>query len=282
MNLSFKESTRWLITNFVIVITISLFGVSQKDYREGVETTLFEQALIELIAPVQSGSSSVKEYLGDFIDNYLLLVDAKKENKILKTKIAELENKVFSFEEIARENVRLKELVKFSEEVEGEKILAQVIGWDASNEFRVLRINRGKKDGVHLKNPVVTADGLVGYIYRVTDNYADVLTILDPAHRVDVLVDETRSYGVLEGLESNRATLKYIKKNDPIEIGNQVITAGLGSIYPKGIKVGVVTGVEAQSFELSKNIDVSPSVSFDKLEEVLVITKIIEKEEPKE
>lgn len=274
MNLSFKESTRWLITNFVIVITISLFGVSQKDYREGVETTLFEQALIELIAPVQSGSSSVREYIGEFADNYLLLVDAKKENKSLKIKIAELQNSLFEFQEIARENVRLKELVKFSEVVKGEKILAQVIGWDASNEFRVLRINRGKNDGVNLKNPVVTADGLVGYIYRVTDNYADVLTILDPAHRVDVLVDKTRSYGVLEGLEANRATLKYIKKNDPIEIGDQVITAGLGSIYPKGIKVGVITHAEAQSFELNKSIDVSPSVSFDKLEEVLVITKV--------
>lgn len=252
--------------------------MSQKNYQQGVETTLFETALIELIAPVQTGSTSVKEYFDEIVDNYVLLIDAKKENKKLKLKIDELNNQLFTYEEIERENKRLKELVQFSEEVVGEKILAQVIGWDASNEFRVLRVNRGKNDGVALKSPVVTAAGLVGYVYRVTSNYSDVLTILDPAHRVDVLVDRTRSYGVLEGLESNRAILKYIKKNDPIEIGDQVITAGLGSIYPKGIKVGIVTNVEVRSFELSKNIDVIPSVSFDKLEEVLIITKILEKE----
>lgn len=277
MSFNFKETTRWVIINFFIVITISLFGVSQKDYRQGVETTLFEQALIEVISPVQSSSTSIKEYFGKIVDHYFLLIDAKKENETLKTKIDQLNSKLFSYQEVERENVRLKELVKFSEEVIGEKILAQVIGWDASNEFRVLRINRGENDGVQLKSPVVTAAGLVGYVYRVTNNYSDVLTILDPAHRVDVLVDQTRSYGVLEGLGGNRAILKYIKKNDLIEIGNQVITAGLGSIYPKGIKVGIITDVETKSFELNKNIDVIPSVSFDKLEEVLVITNLEEK-----
>jgi rod shape-determining protein MreC len=65
-------------------------------------------------------------------------------------------------------------------------------------------------------SPVITDHGLVGYVYRVTDNYSDVLTILDQNNRVDVVVERTRTHGIVEGVFNFKCALKYVMRNEPV------------------------------------------------------------------
>ncbi len=266
-----NESSKTKIVNNLIVAFLALYGVSQKKFNLG-EPTLFHQIVTEVISPVQEGLSNSKKSLSSFWDNYLSIVNTSKENTVLKKQISRLESDLTTMEEIRKENLRLKRLLNFTDESSHQKIMAQVVGWDSANEFKVIRLNKGASSGIKVMSPVITNHGLVGYVYRVTENYSDVLTILDQNNRVDVVIERTRTHGIVEGVFNFKCALKYIMRNEPVEVGDKLITAGVGGIYPKGLKVGMVTGITKESFGMTLSIEVVPSVDFDKLEEVIVLT----------
>lgn len=249
---------------------ISIYGLSQKKFTIG-EMTLFQKVVTELLSPIQSGIVSSQQSFSSFIDNYFRIVNTNKENRFLRNKINSLEAELFQLQVAKKENARLKGLLNYSKEIPFEKIMAKVIGWDSSNQFKVLRINKGERDGIKALAPVITHQGLVGYIYRVGVNYSDILTILDPNNRVDSIVERTRTHGIVEGILNNRCVMKYVVKNEPLEIGDRLLTAGVGGVYPKGIKVGIVTQIHKENTGLTLNVELTPSVDFHRLEEVIVL-----------
>lgn len=265
-----NESSKTKIVNNFIVGILAIYGISQKSFQLD-DPTLFEKIVTEVISPVQEGIIASKQNITSLWDNYLLIVDTSKENEILHKQISRLESDISSMEEIRKENLRLKKLLNYSDELTHHKVLAQVVGWDSANEFKVIRVNKGTRHGIRVMSSVITDQGLVGYVYRVTPNYADVLTILDQNNRVDVLVERTRTHGIVEGLFNFKCALKYVMRNEPVEVGDKLLTAGVGGIYPKGIKVGMVKDIAKENFGMTLNIEVVPSVEFDKLEEVLVL-----------
>ena len=264
------ESSKVKIINNLLVIILATYGLSQKRF-DLEEMTLFQRLVIEVVSPVQKGIMASRSEILNVVDNYFMIVNTSKENEFLKNKIQRLEHDLFIMEETRRENLRLKQMLSYSEELGPEKILAQVIGWDSANQFKVLRLNRGSKDGITLMSPVITNSGLVGYIYRVGYNYSDVLTILDPNNRVDAIVERTRTHGIVEGVFNYMCSLKYVSRTEPIELGDRLITAGVGGIYPKGVKVGMITNIEQESSGMTLSVEVTPSVDFHQLEEVIVL-----------
>ncbi|MFY7993970.1 MAG: rod shape-determining protein MreC [Bacteriovoracaceae bacterium] len=265
-----NETSKAKIVNNLIVAVLAIYGISQKKFILE-EPTLFQRVVMEVVSPMQKGIADSQKSLSSLWENYISIVDTSKDNVLLKKKISRLESDLFSMEEIRQENLRLKRLLNYSSEISEQRVLAQVVGWDSANEFKVIRLNKGSKDGIQVMSPVITDQGLVGYIYRVTENYSDVLTILDQNNRVDVLVERTRTHGIVEGVHNFKCALKYVMRNELIEVGDKLITAGVGGVYPKGIKVGMITDIEKENFGMTLAVEVAPSVDFDKLEEVLVI-----------
>lgn len=265
-----NETSKAKIVNNLIVAVLAIYGISQKKFTLE-EPTLFQRVVMEVISPMQQGIADSRKSLSSLWENYMMIVDTSKDNMVLKKKISRLESDLFGMEEIRQENLRLKRLLNYSSEISEQRVMAQVVGWDSANEFKVIRLNKGQKDGIQVMSPVITDQGLVGYIYRVTENYSDVLTILDQNNRVDVLVERTRTHGIVEGVHNFKCALKYVMRNELIEVGDKLITAGVGGVYPKGIKVGMITDIEKENFGMTLSVEVAPSVDFDKLEEVLVI-----------
>lgn len=265
-----SESSKVKIINNLFVLVLAVYGLSQKRF-DLEEMTLFQRLVVEVVAPVQKGLTQSRLELDNLVNNYVRIVNTSKENEFLRQKIERLESDLFQMEEIRRENFRLKQMLNYSEDIGQEKILAQVIGWDSANQFKVLRLNRGSNDGIKLMSPVITHLGLVGYIYRIGANYADVLTILDPNNRVDALSERTRTHGIVEGVFNYRCALKYVSRTEPIEVGDKLMTAGVGGIYPKGIKVGMITDIDRETSGMTLGVEITPSVDFRKLEEVIVI-----------
>lgn len=275
-----NESSKTKIVNNFIVGVLAIYGISQKSFQLD-DPTLFEKIVTEVITPVQQGIVSSKQSVTSVWDNYLMIVNTSKENEILHRQISRLENDISTMEEIRKENLRLKKLLNYSDELAHHKVLAQVVGWDSANEFKVIRINKGTRHGIKVMSSVITDQGLVGYVYRATPNYADVLTILDQNNRVDVLMERTRTHGIVEGLFNFRCALKYVMRNEPVEVGDKLLTAGVGGIYPKGIKVGMIKDISEDNTGMILSIEVVPSVEFDKLEEVLVLVPQDQAEESK-
>lgn len=256
--------------NNLIVILISVYGVTQHRYSLN-RTSWFERTMIELFAPLQRGTLSMKEKVAYFFDHYIMIVDTSKQNEELRKKLDEMDNEIFRLEEVQKENSRLKQLLQFGKDIPRKKVLAQVVGWDSSNEFKVLRINKGRSDGIKLMSPVITMTGLVGYVYRVTNNYSDILTILDQNNRVDAIVARTRSHGIVEGVSGFKCRLKYVIRTQEVQVGDEVLTAGLGQIYPKGIRVGTITDIDKENYGITQAIELTPAVDFNRLEEVVVL-----------
>ena len=269
MKLIQESSKTKIVSNFVVGI-LAVYGISQKQFRLD-EPSLFHKIMAEIISPVQQGITNTKESVTSLWENYISIVNTSKENIVLKKEISRLESDLNFMEEMRKENLRLKQLLNYSDDLTHERVMAQVVGWDSANEFKVIRLNRGTKHGVKTMSPVITDQGLVGYVYRATENYSDVLTILDQNNRVDIIVERTRTHGIVEGVFNFKCALKYIMRNEPVEVGDKLITAGVGGIYPKGIKVGMITDITRENFGMTLSIEVVPSVDFDKIEEVLVL-----------
>lgn len=268
-NLNF-DSSRWKLLFNLLVGAFSLYGVAVQSYKVE-DKSLFRSTLMEAFAPIQRGTLSLQEQVSSTIDHYFLIVNTSKENSELKKDVLELKNEIFSLSEVQKENERLKQLLEFGRDIPRKKVLAQVVSWDSSNGFKVLRINKGTNSGIKLMSPVITMTGLVGYIYRLSHNYADVLTILDQNNRVDSIVANTRTHGIVEGESGFKCHLKYVSRTDKLELGSDVITAGLGEIYPKGIRIGKITKIDKENFGITQKIEITPSVDFHKLEEVVVL-----------
>lgn len=271
MNIVSDKPIRSKIIVNTVVILLSLFSYTRRDDVLQ-QTSAFDNLLVDTFAPLQKGMSFIQTSIQDVLGHYIANVGASKNNVELKKQVEEYKSQLFSMDELARENERLKQLLKFSSDLTLNRVLAQVIAWDASSDLKVLRINKGLKQGLRLQDPVITAQGLVGYIYRITGHFADVLTILDPNNRVDILVERTRSNGVLEGFSSTNSILKYISRTEPVILGDVLMSSGLGNVYPKGIRVGTISRIERESYGITQYIEVSPSVDFGKLEEVVVLT----------
>lgn len=265
-----EKENRLKVALHVLVISISLVGIIKRD-RVYSETSYFERVIIDSLAPIQSSIFFVKDRTKSFVNNYIYLVNVKKNSQKLQNQISELENQIFQLQELKKENQRLKSLLKFGEELSFERVLARVIGWDSNNSIKVLRINRGKVHGLKEKYTVISAKGLVGYVYRVSDDFADVITILHQDNRVDAIVTRTRSHGIVEGYSNGKGIMKYVTRSEPIAINDQVMTSGLGNIYPKGLKVGTISKIEKESYGITQLVEINPSVDFRRIEEVIVL-----------
>jgi len=88
---------------------------------------------------------------------------------------------------------------------------------------------------------------------------------------VDIIVQRSRAQGILEGKMEEVCVLKYVKKGDDVQVGDKIITSGLGGIFPKGLMTGTVTGVERKRPGIFQYIEVTPMVDFSRLEEVLIL-----------
>ena len=155
-------------------------------------------------------------------------------------------------------------------------IAAQVIGTSGSEQSRVLYIDKGSDDGLKPDMAVITPTGIVGKIVQVSAGSAQVLPINDQLSGVGAALKDSRLQGILKGAANGTTTLQYIMSDEPVKPGEPVITSGGDRIFPKGLEIGTVASVEPGK-DLFLNIRVIPSARLDRLEEVLVITKVQDK-----
>jgi rod shape-determining protein MreC len=120
---------------------------------------------------------------------------------------------------------------------------------------------------------VLTPEGIVGRTFRVGSDYSDVLLIIDSNSTFDAIIERSRARGIVRGAKGNMCRLEFTKRTEDIVAGDTVVSSGLGGIFPKGIRVGVISEVESKPYGIFMHADIIPSVDFSKLEEVFVVLK---------
>ena len=132
-------------------------------------------------------------------------------------------------------------------------------------------INRGTSHKVEKNLTVMTDTGIVGHVIHSSAKSSKVLLITDSRSAIDSLFQETRTSGVTVGTGEKNCQMKFVPISAEVNIGDKVISSGLGGVFPKGLVVGVVGDVVKQKQELFQEITVIPSVDLSNLEEVVVI-----------
>ena len=230
----------------------------------------------DFLSPVQRVIMVAGREVSDFVSTPARLIGLSKDFRQLEEKNSELESQLLQFKEISEENIRLKKMLDFSTGLAPQMATeaAAVTGRDHGNWFGSITINKGENQGIKSDMTVITPAGLVGRVIRVSGNTAEVLLITDPRSGVGSMVQETRSPGIVEGVTGVQGSLNmvHIPADLTPDMGNRVITAGLGSVFPKGIPIGTVREVRREEAGLFKMAEIEPYVDFNRLEEVLVVT----------
>lgn len=262
----------------VAILLLALpFFFLRANLRDRTHSSVVDRWLMQVSAPVQWVAGEVATGASSLIQDYTYLVDVRRENDRLSYENARLKQQVRDLEALDRENARLKQLLVLRDELRGEAMSARVIAKDISPLFRVIRVrlDRGRSDRIAAGMPVVSMDGLVGQVSRVFDGYADVMLTVDDGSAVDVIIQRTGSRGILRGTgesDGYKAKIQYLLRADEVQVGDLVVTSGLGRRFPPNLQVGTISNVEKRDFGLYQLAELTPSVNFSRLEEVFILT----------
>ena len=227
--------------------------------------------LMWVMRPLQIASQGTANWLKGFQENYDTLAGFRLENERLRKRIQALELEKQKLLEAAATNRQLKELLDFRGSLSGTPVIASIIANSASSWVQSCMLDKGSADGIRKGMGVVTPLGVVGQVVSVTARTATVLLLTDPNSGIDVLVQRTRSRGIVSGSLETGTILKYVKRSEDVQEGDRLITSGMDGVFPKGMMVGTVIKVRKQQLGLFQFVEVLPAVQTARVEEVLVV-----------
>jgi rod shape-determining protein MreC len=206
---------------------------------------------------------------------YVDLTHVRGENEQLARENNRLRAELLEMRRLAEESGRYQRLLGLRDLTPAETIAARVISIDASPYFRVARVDIDKGEGVVKRGmPVLTPDGGVGRIGRVSGHTSDILLLVDPRSAIDVVVPRTGGRGILRGKSGEngyRCSIEYLARGEPARVGDKVVTSGLGGAFPRDVAVGRISRVLPGGAGLYQEVEVAPDVDFARLSEVLVV-----------
>jgi rod shape-determining protein MreC len=147
------------------------------------------------------------------------------------------------------------------------------VGTEPNPYLRYVTINVGTLQGVEIGMPAVSGGAvLVGRIAQVGPRTAKVELLTDPDSSVAALLQTSRVTGLVVGQPDGTLRMEYIPQEENIDVGDIVLTSGLGGVMPKGLVIGQVTEVQKLDYALFQTAIVRPAIDFSRLELLLVIT----------
>jgi len=254
----------------VVYIASSTYLISL-DIRNPERTLVIERVVMAAFAPLQSGCTAAHNFVSETFQTYFALINTNRENAKLRRSISKLETENAKLMEASIQNKRLRKIVNLDESRRFESLLCSVIGVDPSKLFSSLFIDRGRDDGLSRNMPVITYDGVVGKIVKVSSHSARVQLLTDTRSSIAVLVQRSRAPGILQGTGGSLCDMVYIDARADIKRGDTLLTSGFGGIFPRGLVVGRVRSVVKKKGALTKSATVKTFVNVHQLEELLAL-----------
>ena len=252
--------------SLLLAVLLILVGLVLLASTFGGRFGLSHQLTMEILGPLQSGAARVATTARNVWDDYLNLLDVRDENRRLKAMLESYEEDLAQYREAYTTYLRLQQELDFRRGTDFPPLTARVIGKDSSFWFHTIVVDRGENDGVVEGMVALNSKGIVGQVIHVSNNYCKVLLAIAPSSAIDVFIQKSRVRGILKGAGENGYLMHYVLKNAEVERGDQIVTAGIGGLFASGIPVGTVTAVHRKKRGMFLEIEVEPSVDFQRLE----------------
>jgi rod shape-determining protein MreC len=274
----FFLNKRLIVLLVSIIVLVALIGFS---LRERSKLSWPEQFLKDTAGLVQSLVSKPAHLVAGFVENLQDLQNTYEENKELKSRMEKLVSLEAQVQELKKDNKELRDILGEEETLRDfEPLQATVIGRNPDRWHEMIIINKGKTDGIKKNMAVVTAHGLIGKVKTVNQfsSTVQLLSAMDPKNRISAIVQgDTNVFGLVEGYDEEKKALliKAIPSGVEIKKGQNVITSGLGGVFPQGLQIGKVIEVKPDQYGLNQTALVEPGADFYDLENIIVITRTI-------
>ena len=257
--LVFKE---YLVAALLIVISLILLG--SNDNKQ-----------IHAIRSYTVGAIGAMQNALSIIPNVFAL---KRENEVLRQLNVDLSDEVGRLRQARLENLKLREMVELKEHSQFRFAAADVVGKNLFLLRNTITLNIGEHENVKPDMPVVSAGGLVGRIIDVSPNYSIGQLMVNKDFRASAKVQRSRVDGIIAWDGGVVLRLKDVAKTQDVKEGDVVVTSEYSNIFPKNIKIGIVSKVSEKQGALFKDIEVTPGVDFSSLEQVFVVIAPIDSE----
>lgn len=272
---------RRLVVGVLVVASLVLISLSFKSDGTGPLSGV-QSAGASVLRPFAVGFERVAQPFRDVYGWADSLVTARSEAEELRAEVRELRQRAIQSEFALQENVYLRELLDYLDgprfPADFDPVVAEVVARPTGAFTQSIVVAAGARNGVRANDPVVTADGLVGVVTRVTSGTARVQLLTDEEAAASAVDLRTGATGVVRHARGTRETLVLdrVRKQDVVRRGDEIVTAGwrageLSSLYPKGIPIGRVTSVGQTDTDLFQQVQVYPYVDFGSLDAVLVL-----------
>ena len=274
-----KASINKDVLVFIILMLVSFFTLLFSTHNMAVE---FKNLGLTLFSGLRGGIHEVFSFVSRTTLSIRELSILRREYYELLERMARYEQLERSAAEIRQENNRLREQLGFSQNLRYNHIPAVIIGKDPDNMFSAIVINRGSFSGVAIDMPVIAYQGgmqsLVGRVIQAGAFESLVMPVYNTSSFIAARLSESRFEGIVEGRGNPNSNLimRFIQRRarDEINIGDMIISSGLGGMYPPGMNIGRVSRIMFQENEISMELEVDMLIDFSRLEYVFVIDTI--------
>jgi len=266
----FKDNKNKIIV-FVITAVLMVFMIVSSVTRPVAH--IFSDTFGIILTPFQS----VFTYVSNCFKYASNAEKFDDENTILKQQIITLEKQAAGYDELLRENAKLRSMLDLKKNHEEyELVAANVVSHSPENWTSVIRINKGMSSGIKKNDTAINELGLVGYVSDVGRTWAEITTIIDVSTSVGAVVERVDEHCIVKGdvsqYDSGFCVMKYATTESAIAVGDVLSTAGNSEIYPEGISIGKITEITVNPNGLSQDAVVEPVVDFSELGELFVLT----------
>lgn len=264
-----KRYRELIVVSALLLVPFGLFLARGSTPRD---PNFIDRFVVAITTPLQNALGWTIDGVAAGWHGYVDLRGVRAQNETLVKENADLRGKVESLSEAELENQRLRALLQYANANDGHEVAARVIGVNPVVAPLTIHLNRGSDDGVEQGAAVITADGVVGQVVRVTGSACDVMLVKDPSSHTAVMVQRTRARATASGAGGDKnLNLEYLRRTDELEEGDQIVTAGTDGVFPPGLAVGKATALMKKTAGMFQDAEVVPAVDTTKLEEVLVL-----------
>lgn len=261
-----------IVATIVGIVFIASYGASKRS------ASTAERIGGDAASVPQGFISSIGNFFGGITDWFGSNKQLKEENARLKSENDMLQKQINDSKGMQDENDELRQMLGLKKsQTDLTLIAASVSAKDPSGWYSSFTIDKGSNDGIAEEQPVVNANReLIGRIGRVGDNWAEVVTIIDPQASVGGMVKRSKAIGIIEGDSElryeNKCRFGYLSRDTDIVTGDYVETSGQGGIYPRGLIIGIIDEVKDDSSTMSRTATVKLCADPSKVNDVFIIS----------
>ena len=263
----------------LVIVAVFLVGIMAYAGANGRLTAAPQELLSVVLTPLQKVTSALSGGAASVWEKYTSIDDVMDRNEQLEAENAELCQQMVDYDRIKAENDAYKALARIQDtNSEASYVSAFVIGRDPLDEFGGFTLDQGSTDGVAVNDAIISDRGyLLGVVVEVDATSCKVMTILHPSFNAAGVISRTRENGIITGsadyAADGQCVLTNLDRATEARKGDQVITTGLGGVFPANLLVGTVQEVVPEQSGKSSSAVILPGADPRTVKHVFIVTE---------